>query len=105
MALGPFGRVRAGWGRYYPFGEDAIGYIIYSESGVMAVQITRRERPTAGQNPVVGKKDYLPILGITRWMCKTQWFVISWKENFFRAMPRTWNESITFSTRSFRSSR
>jgi Lipocalin-like domain len=49
--------------RRYPFGEDPIGYIICSEPGVMAVQITRRERPTAGQNPVVGKKDYLAYFG------------------------------------------
>jgi hypothetical protein len=28
--------------KHYPFEEDAIGYIIYTESGVMAVQITRR---------------------------------------------------------------
>jgi hypothetical protein len=49
--------------RHYPFGEDAIGYIIHSESGVMAVQITRRERPTVGPNPVVGKDDYLAYFG------------------------------------------
>ena len=54
---------RPGGEQHYPFGEDAIGYIIYSESGVMAVQITRRERPTAGQNQVVGKKDYLAYFG------------------------------------------
>ena len=28
----------------YPFGEDALGYICYSESGVMAVQICRKTR-------------------------------------------------------------
>jgi hypothetical protein len=28
----------------YPFGSDAIGYIYYSEAGIMAVQITRRAR-------------------------------------------------------------
>ena len=49
--------------RHYPFGEDAIGYIIYSESGVIAVQISRRGRPVAGPNPVVGKKDYLAYFG------------------------------------------
>jgi hypothetical protein len=49
--------------KHYPFGEDAIGYIMYNESGVMAVQITRRGRPTAGRNPVVGKKDYLAYFG------------------------------------------
>jgi hypothetical protein len=26
----------------YPFGADAIGYIVYSESGIMAVQISRK---------------------------------------------------------------
>jgi catechol 1,2-dioxygenase len=49
--------------KHYPFGEDAIGYLMYSESGVMAVQITRRGRPTTGPNPVVGKKDYLAYFG------------------------------------------
>jgi hypothetical protein len=49
--------------KHYPFGADAIGYIMYSESGVMAVQITRRGRPTAGPNPVVGKTDYLAYFG------------------------------------------
>ena len=29
-------------GKHYPFGEDAIGYIVYSESGVMAVQVARK---------------------------------------------------------------
>jgi hypothetical protein len=53
----------SGGERHYPFGEDAIGYIMYSESGVMAVQITRRERPMAGPNPVVGKNDYLAYFG------------------------------------------
>ena len=47
----------------YPFGEDAIGYITYAESGVMTVQITRRVRPSAGQEPVVTKKDYLAYFG------------------------------------------
>ena len=28
----------------YPFGEDAIGYIYYSDTGVMAVQICRNSR-------------------------------------------------------------
>jgi hypothetical protein len=57
VAYGPEGKT------HYPFGEDAIGYIMYSGSGVMAVQIARRARPTAGPNPVVGKKDYLAYFG------------------------------------------
>ena len=28
----------------YPFGEDAVGYIHYSDTGVMAVQISRESR-------------------------------------------------------------
>jgi Lipocalin-like domain len=28
----------------YPYGEDAIGYIYYSDSGIMAVQISRKAR-------------------------------------------------------------
>jgi hypothetical protein len=54
---------RPGGERHYPFGEDAIGYIIYSESRVMAVQISRRGRSTVRPNPVVGKKDYLAYFG------------------------------------------
>jgi Lipocalin-like domain len=49
--------------KHYPFGEDAIGYIIYTESGVMAVQITRRARATTSPKPVVGKEDYLAYFG------------------------------------------
>lgn len=30
--------------KIYPFGEDAIGYIIYDALGKMAVQICRKER-------------------------------------------------------------
>jgi Lipocalin-like domain len=48
---------------HYPFGPDAIGSIIYSESGAMAVQITRRERAEdAGRTPV-GPSDYLAYFG------------------------------------------
>jgi catechol 1,2-dioxygenase len=49
--------------KHYPFGEDAIGYIIYTESGVMAVQMTRRVRATARPKAVVGKEDYLAYFG------------------------------------------
>ncbi|MDX2163893.1 MAG: lipocalin-like domain-containing protein [Gammaproteobacteria bacterium] len=41
----------------YPFGEDAIGYIIYDAAGTMAVQISRRERQ------VFNEKDYLAYFG------------------------------------------
>jgi len=36
---------------------------MYSKSGVIAVQITRTVRATAGPNPVLGKKDYLAYFG------------------------------------------
>ena len=49
--------------KHYPFGEDAIGYITYAESGVMAVQITKKVRPKGGPEPVAGKKDYLAYFG------------------------------------------
>jgi catechol 1,2-dioxygenase len=31
----------------YPFGDDAIGYIYYNDTGIMAVQISRRARGPA----------------------------------------------------------
>src|SRR5271156_1691280 len=40
----------------YPFGPDAIGYICYSESGIMAVQISRKIHQGSG-------KDYLAYFG------------------------------------------
>ena len=57
VEIGPGGEKR------YPFGEDAIGYIIYTKSGVMAVQITRRARATARPKAAVGKEDYLAYFG------------------------------------------
>ena len=45
----------------YPFGEDAIGYIIYDASGKMAVQICRRERKL--NEPSLISKDYLAYFG------------------------------------------
>ena len=57
VEVGPGGEKR------YPFGEDAVGYITYAESGVMTVQITRRVRAPAGPEAVVGKKDYLAYFG------------------------------------------
>ncbi len=48
---------------HYPFGPDAVGYISYSESGVVAVQITRRERVGDAQRPAGGPSDYLAYFG------------------------------------------
>jgi hypothetical protein len=57
VEFGPDGKKR------YPHGEDAIGYIIYTEAGVMAVQISRRARAPMGANAVVNNKDYLAYSG------------------------------------------
>lgn len=57
VELGPDGNKR------YPFGEDAIGYIIYTASGVMAVQIARREGAMARTKAVAEKGDYLAYFG------------------------------------------
>jgi hypothetical protein len=48
---------------HYPFGPDAVGYISYSESGVMAVQIARRERAEGAERPPCGPSDYLAYFG------------------------------------------
>jgi hypothetical protein len=47
--------------KHYPFGEDAIGYIIYTESGVMAVQISRKQRSPSDSTSSLG--DYLAYFG------------------------------------------
>ena len=46
----------------YPYGEDAIGYIYYSDSGLMAVQISRKSRDKA-QDLSGLKRDYLAYFG------------------------------------------
>ncbi len=46
----------------YPFGEDAIGYICYSDTGIMAVQISRKERAEAKEVSRL-KRDYLAYFG------------------------------------------
>jgi catechol 1,2-dioxygenase len=46
----------------YPFGEDAIGYICYSDTGIMAVQISRKSR-AEGKDAVRLKHDYLAYFG------------------------------------------
>jgi catechol 1,2-dioxygenase len=46
----------------YPFGSDAIGYIYYSDAGVMAVQISRRGRkPVTDPSNLV--HEYLAYFG------------------------------------------
>jgi hypothetical protein len=46
----------------YPYGEDAVGYIHYSDTGIMAVQISRRSRSKA-DDLVRLKRDYLAYFG------------------------------------------
>ncbi len=46
----------------YPFGEDALGYICYSDTGVMAVQISRKARAEV-KDPARLKHDYLAYFG------------------------------------------
>ena len=90
----------------YPIGEDAIGYIIYTESGVMAVQITRRVRAPAGPEGVVGKKDYLAYFGATSWTRGRGWSVTGWRGNSCRAtIPTIWKGSTTSTRTSCPSSR
>ena len=46
----------------YPFGEDAIGYICYSDTGIMAVQISRKSRGEVKDAELL-KHDYLAYFG------------------------------------------
>ena len=46
----------------YPFGEDAIGYICYSDTGIMAVQISRKSRAEVKELSRL-KHDYLAYFG------------------------------------------
>jgi hypothetical protein len=46
----------------YPLGEDALGYICYSDTGVMAVQISRKTRAEV-RDAAHLKQDYLAYFG------------------------------------------
>jgi hypothetical protein len=46
----------------YPYGDDAVGYIYYSDSGIMAVQISRRSREGVN-NPSNLVHEYLAYFG------------------------------------------
>jgi hypothetical protein len=46
----------------YPLGEDAIGYICYSDTGIMAVQISRKSRAEV-KDAALLKHDYLAYFG------------------------------------------
>jgi hypothetical protein len=48
--------------KQYPFGEDSIGYIYYSDTGIMAVQISRKVRVEA-EDAARLKHDYLAYFG------------------------------------------
>jgi hypothetical protein len=46
----------------YPYGDDAIGYITYSDTGIMAVHISRKSRAEARDLSDL-KHDYLAYFG------------------------------------------
>lgn len=46
----------------YPLGEGPLGYIYYSDTGIMAVQISRKVR-TEIKDPAQLKQDYLAYFG------------------------------------------
>lgn len=46
----------------YPFGKDALGYLCYSDTGIMAVQISRKSRAEV-KGAVRLKHDYLAYFG------------------------------------------
>jgi hypothetical protein len=46
----------------YPFGEDAIGYIYYGDTGIMAVQISRRVRASNANSSDL-PHEYLAYFG------------------------------------------
>jgi hypothetical protein len=54
--------INADGNQQFPFGEDAIGYICYSDTGIMAVQISRKSR--AGVKDAARlQRDYLAYFG------------------------------------------
>ncbi|SDY83362.1 lipocalin-like domain-containing protein [Nitrosomonas sp. Nm33] len=55
-------RVNSAGETEYPYGEDAVGYIYYSDTGIMAVQISRKSRGAA-ENLARLKRDYLAYFG------------------------------------------
>jgi len=54
--------VNADGKKEYPFGEDAIGFICYSDTGVMAVQISRKSRGEVKGHSRL-KHNYLAYFG------------------------------------------
>jgi Lipocalin-like domain len=55
-------RVNSQGEKEYPYGEDAIGYIYYSDSGVMGVQISRKSRSDVS-DPSILIHEYLAYFG------------------------------------------
>jgi catechol 1,2-dioxygenase len=54
---------RPGGALYHPYGQDAIGCISYSDSGIMTVQMSPRTRRPVTQTPASGQLDYLAYFG------------------------------------------
>jgi catechol 1,2-dioxygenase len=55
-------RIDAGGKKEYPYGEDAVGYIHYSDSGIMAVQISVKARGEVKDLAQL-KHEYLAYFG------------------------------------------
>jgi Lipocalin-like domain len=54
--------LQPGGEKHYPFGEDAVGYMIYTGDGVMSVQISRRQRSEGVSDSSI-REDYLAYFG------------------------------------------
>jgi hypothetical protein len=83
VEFGPGGEKR------YPLGEDAIGCIIYTDAGVMAVQIGRRVRAPIGPMPSSITRTTWPISAGIGWIPKMLWFITSWNNHSFRVFILT----------------
>ena len=70
----------------YPFGEDAIGYIYYSGTGLMAVQISRKARAEVKELARL-KHDYLAYFGRYELDPTGRWSAISWRGNSSAIIP------------------
>ena len=83
----------------YPFGQDAVGYIVYSESGVMAVQITRKapiKRSLGGVSSA--RRTISPTSDAMRSTPIKNWCAASSKGSYFRDFTRTFANGSTVSS-------
>ena len=78
----------------YPYGEDAIGYIYYSGTGIMAVQISRKSRSEVKDLAHI-QHDYLAYFG--RYEIDNEQQVVrnSVKASFFRTITPRFSKDVT----------